>query len=156
MTGKGAEPTIGKIRLEATRTSPCRARGAPDGTQGGRAPRDWALPRHFPKVQTQSAFGIISPALRSLRHDHEFLTFHKKRLRLSPNPIPQRLPCRYFPKLQHIQSTFDPLACGMRSILQEARPSPFRFSPRQQCSLRPFRIPERCSSFQRRIPVNPM
>ncbi len=49
-----------KIRPWAARTSPCRARGAPDGTRGGRAPRDRALPRHFPKVQMREDIGIRS------------------------------------------------------------------------------------------------
>ena len=47
-----------KIRPWAARTSRCRARGAPDGTRDGRVPRDRALPRHLPKVQTQADFGI--------------------------------------------------------------------------------------------------
>ena len=53
-------PGTKKIRPKAAETSPCRARGAPDGTRGRRAPRDRALPRHFPKVQPQADLGITA------------------------------------------------------------------------------------------------
>ena len=59
-------PRNKKMRPKAGENSPCRARGSPDGTRGGRAPRDRALPRHFPKVQKQSAY-VISQCEHELR-----------------------------------------------------------------------------------------
>jgi hypothetical protein len=71
-SSRGARPPSGAppraLAGRLTRTSPCRSRGATDGTRGGRAPRDRTLPRHFPKVQKLSAFGI-RPKIEPLRDE---------------------------------------------------------------------------------------
>ena len=67
-------PRNKKMRPKAGENSPCRARGAPDGTRGGRAPRDRALPRHFPKVQKQSAY-VINQCEHELRRQIPLVFF---------------------------------------------------------------------------------